>query len=223
MRTGLAPLVRRYRLAELDANLALRGWLGTAISHALVDEADLAVRSGLEVLGIDAFDMRCEVWDEIRQVHQTYFLRASLAQAEAADRVVVDKQVLAQVEAHLPIKERLVERKDRLATLEERERLLTAGCTPRAPARMRCAPGSTRAAQSTLPTAAGAVASYPGRIVATAPLVRTPSRLRGHQNGNRSCPVTGDGRAGLATAGSPGHDTWRWPGPCCGPALGPRP
>lgn len=126
-RTGLAPLFRSLPLAELDANPKLRGWLGTAVEHALRDEADLAGRSGLELLGVDAYDLRCQVLDQVRNTHETLYLRASLAQADA----VGDKRLLDEMAAHVPVLEALLARKERLAELVEAEnqvdqRLVTA-------------------------------------------------------------------------------------------------
>lgn len=63
LRSGLASALRQRRLAELDADRNLRGWLGAAIERSLRAEADLAGRSGLEVLGVDACDLRCQVLD----------------------------------------------------------------------------------------------------------------------------------------------------------------
>ena len=121
LRTSLAPVVRQRTLAELDADPDLRSWLGTVIEHGLRDESDLAGRSGLSVTGVDAFDLRCRVWDEEQQVKETYYLRTALAQAEAVGQKLLDQQVLAVLREHLPTKEELVERKERLADLTERE------------------------------------------------------------------------------------------------------
>ncbi len=120
-RTGLAPVFRALPLAELDADPKLRGWLGTAVEHALRDEADLAGRSGLAVLGVDAYDLRCQVLDEVRNTHKTLYLGASLAQAEAAGRRLLDQRLLDELTAHLPVKEALVERKERLGRLLDAE------------------------------------------------------------------------------------------------------
>lgn len=116
-RTELAPLFRTLPLAELDANPKLRGWLGTTVEHALRDEADLAGRSGLQVMGVDAYDLRCQVWDELRHAHETLYLRASLAQADA----VGDKRLLDEMAAHVPVLEALLARKERLSELMEAE------------------------------------------------------------------------------------------------------
>lgn len=60
LRASLAPALCRRTPAELDADLNLRGWLATAIEHGLRVETDLTSRSGLEVLGVDAYDLRCQ-------------------------------------------------------------------------------------------------------------------------------------------------------------------
>ena len=70
---------------------------------------------------MNAFDLRCLVWDEAQQARETYYLRATLAQAEAAGHKLLDQQVLAVLRQHLPVKEDLVEHKERLAELSERE------------------------------------------------------------------------------------------------------
>lgn len=116
-RTELAPLFRTLSLAELDANPKLRGWLGTKVDYALRAEADLAGRSGLQVMGVDAYDLRCQVWDEVRNAHETLYLRASLAQAD----VVGDKRLLDEMAAHVPVLEALLARKERLSELMEAE------------------------------------------------------------------------------------------------------
>lgn len=104
LRSGLAPILRQRRLAELDADPNLRGWLGAAIEHSLRAEADLAGRSGLEVLGVDACDLRCQVLDEVHQVREAYYLKASLAEAEMAGRQLMDERLLAQLSEPLPIR-----------------------------------------------------------------------------------------------------------------------
>jgi outer membrane protein assembly factor BamB len=121
VRTGLAQGLRHRALADLEADPNLRGWLGTAIEHYLTAEADLLGRSGLAVVGVDAFDLRCQVWDREREVRETYYLRAALAQAEAEGRKLLDRELLAQLQEHLPVKKELVDFKEDFAELVERE------------------------------------------------------------------------------------------------------
>jgi outer membrane protein assembly factor BamB len=126
VRAGLAPAIRRRSLTDLDADLGLRGWLGTTIEHGLRIESDLAGRSGLAVVGVDAYDVRCPVWREALQAQESHYLHATLlvpvrvAQADAAGLRLLDEGALAELQAHLPVKEELVERKEWLAALEER-------------------------------------------------------------------------------------------------------
>lgn len=119
--TGLAEPFRQRSLAELDADADLRAWLATMIEGYLTTGADLLGRSGLAVVGVDAFDLRCRVRDEARAVQETYYLRAALAGAEAAGRRFLDERLLEELRAHLPVKEDLVAHKEQLAALEERE------------------------------------------------------------------------------------------------------
>jgi len=121
VRSALAQDLRQRSLADLEADPDLRGRLGTAIEGYLTTEADLLGRSGLAVVGVDAFDLRCQIWDEKRQVQEDYYLRATLAQTEVAGRKVLDQAILAELRAHLPVKEELVGRKEQMAGLEERE------------------------------------------------------------------------------------------------------
>lgn len=121
VRTGLAQDVARRSMVDLYDDVNLRGWLGTAIEHYLTAEADLLGRSGLTVVGVDAFGLHCLVWDEEQRVQEDYYLRATLAQAEAAGKKFLDEQLLAVWQAHLPVKAELVGTKEELAALTERE------------------------------------------------------------------------------------------------------
>ncbi|MCP4212988.1 MAG: PQQ-binding-like beta-propeller repeat protein [Halieaceae bacterium] len=121
IRTSLQALFKRFSLAELDKKSDLRDWLGTAIKHGLSDDADLLGRSGLAVLGVDAYDLHCTVMDEVRQQKETLYLQASLAESEARGRHLLDEQVLAVFQDHVPLKQDLVEHKEKMADLGERE------------------------------------------------------------------------------------------------------
>ena len=121
IRTSLQALFKRFTLAELDGRADLKNWLGTAIEHGLSVDADLLGRSGLAVLGVDAYDLRCSVWDELQQQKESLFLRAALAEADAQGRKLLDTQVLAVLRQHIPVKEDLVAHKERMAELGERE------------------------------------------------------------------------------------------------------
>ncbi len=119
--TALADALRRRTLADLDSDANLRAWLGTVIEGYLTTEADLLGRSGLTVLGVDAFDLRCRVRDEQRQVQESFYLRTTLAEAEAEGRRLLDQRLLSQLRAHLPDKEELVEHQRRMADLIEQQ------------------------------------------------------------------------------------------------------
>lgn len=121
-RSELAPLFRRLSLEELDSNRELRGWLSSAIQRALRDEADLAGRSGLMVRGVDAYDLRCYVWDEVRRAKEAAYLRYSIATAEARQRRLLDQALLEELTQHLETKKAVLQRKEELTRLEEQER-----------------------------------------------------------------------------------------------------
>ncbi len=121
VRTGLAGALRGRTLMELDTDPRLRAWLSTVLEGYLRDEADLLGRSGLAVTGVEAFDVRCRVWDEQRQAAEECFLRASLAGTEAAGRRLLDHRVLEELRPHVPVKEELVTAKEQMAGLVERE------------------------------------------------------------------------------------------------------
>ena len=121
VRTALTDGLRRRALADLDGDPNLRAWLGTVIEGYLTTEADLLGRSGLAVLGVDAFDLRCRVWDEQHQVQESFYLRATLAEAEAEGRRLLDQRLLSQLRASVPVKEELVEHQRRMAELMEQQ------------------------------------------------------------------------------------------------------
>ncbi|GAB4568805.1 MAG: hypothetical protein Kow0047_21860 [Anaerolineae bacterium] len=122
VRAGLAPEVQRLSLEELHNDPHLRAWLAGAIQQALED-AELTARSGLRLEGLDAYDVRCQVWDDVQNARETFYLKASVAETEAAGRRLLDERVLAHLRQHLPIKEELIARKERLAELAEREQI----------------------------------------------------------------------------------------------------
>lgn len=126
LRVSLRPAIRRLSLADLDADPKLRQWLGTTIEHGLMVESDLVGRSGLKLIGVDAFDLRCQVWDDVQQASEEYYLRAALARMDVIGRKLLDQHVLAVLQKHLPVKEALVKKKEELADLEEREALVEA-------------------------------------------------------------------------------------------------
>lgn len=103
--TALRPPVAELTLAELNSDPNLRAWLETAIRTGL-QEIDLAGRSGLQVEALEAYDLRCAVWDERQQAATARYLRHALAAAasdKAAtmdDRPLVDERVLAAVRGH---------------------------------------------------------------------------------------------------------------------------
>lgn len=95
--TALRPAIAALRLEELNADSTLRAWLETAIRSGL-REIDLEGRSGLRVETLEAFDLRCAIWDQQQAALATRYLRAALAET-AADRPLVDADVLAALPA----------------------------------------------------------------------------------------------------------------------------
>jgi len=120
LRTALAPALARRTLDSLYADLRLRDWLDMAVRDALA-AIDLPGRSGLKVLAVDAGDLRCTVQDQISQTREQVYLAATVAQAEAAGKRLLDERLLAVLREHLPVKADLVARKEQMADLLERE------------------------------------------------------------------------------------------------------
>jgi outer membrane protein assembly factor BamB len=58
VRSGLAHALRQRSLADLYGIRPLSGWLGTVVEACLRGEVDLLTRSGLTLLGVEAFDLQ---------------------------------------------------------------------------------------------------------------------------------------------------------------------
>jgi outer membrane protein assembly factor BamB len=121
IRTSLQALFARLTLAELDAKADLRDWLGTALRQGLQGDVELLERSGLAVLGVDAYDLRCVVLDAVQKRQETLYLRAALEATDARGRKLLDEQMADILGQHIPIKKDLVEHKEQMAELTERE------------------------------------------------------------------------------------------------------
>lgn len=104
LQTALRPVAHGLRLADFDADRNLRAWLQQAVRSGL-DDVDLAGRSGLVVETLDAYDLRCQALAEgpgARQDAAAYYLRATLADQDAAGKRVLDEALIAALQAAAP-------------------------------------------------------------------------------------------------------------------------
>ncbi len=122
LRPRLLPPFRERSLEELERDRDLGAWLTTIVTHALEHELELRQRSGLKLAGeVRAYDLRCLVWDERRRRNEAYYLKATLARVDLRGKRILDDAILAELRLHLPVKEDLVDLKERMAALEEKE------------------------------------------------------------------------------------------------------
>jgi len=144
VRAALAHALRSCTLDDLFAGPDLRGRLSMAIEAYLRDETDLLGRAGLTLEGVEAFNVYCEVQEQVDEARERWYLHATLAHVEAQGRRILDERLLQELRQHLPIKEALVAYMRRMAALDAEQQALERRLQQRAASSRLSRPEPTR-------------------------------------------------------------------------------
>lgn len=121
VRNGLNPAIGACSLQDLYQRRADAGWLGTAVEASLHADVNLFERSGLRLVGVEAFDLHCQVYEAQQHDRLRWYLQTAAIQVETHGRRQLDQEELSGLVARLQVKEQLVLSLERMAELETRE------------------------------------------------------------------------------------------------------
>lgn len=122
VRNGLAPAIGALSIENLYQRCADSSWLGAAVEASLNGDVRMLERSGLRLVGVEAFDLHCQVFETQQRDRLRWYLQTDTIQIETHGRRQLDQEELNGLVDHLRVKEQLVTALERLAELHEREK-----------------------------------------------------------------------------------------------------